>query len=285
MPDDPAIRIGNVAIALSSDIPEGRVDLAPAYRPFAGNGNPDVMLRLYRGQVDTQPARKMFDCPPIWTLFRRKNTTIIKLFADQPRIERTLVLSPSLQDAAIYFSPSADRYLDPFFGPALELLMVNFLARGMGVILHACGIARSGRGILFIGESGAGKSTLADLWHLEPGIEVLSDDRIIVRKEGDALWMYGTPWHGTARFASPRRVPVGRLFFIRHGNENSLAETKAGRAAANLIACSFPPHWDPAGMGLTIDLFNELVARCPCREFSFRPDRRVVDFLEKEGGV
>jgi hypothetical protein len=285
MPDNPILRIGNIAVALASDIEEGRVDLTPEYLPFAAGAKPDITLRLRRGPVDTQSAKKIFDCPPIWTLYRRDNTKMIKLFAGQARIERTLVLPPSPQDAVIYFSPSADRFIDPFFGPTLELLMVHFLARGMGVILHACGIARSGRGILFIGESGAGKSTLAELWQLEPEIEVLSDDRIIVRKEGGALWMYGTPWHGTARFASPRRVPVGRLFFIRHGNENSLAETIAGQATANLLTCSFPPHWDHAGLGFTLDLFKELVARCPCRALSFRPDRSVVAFLGEEGGV
>jgi len=279
-----AIRIANIAISLISDIPESDVALPPAYRPFAGSGKPDITLRLRRGAVDVQAAKEIFDCPPIWRLYRRDKTAIIRLFPGQPGIERTLILPSSLQDAELCFSPTADRFIDPFFGPALELLMVNLLARGKGVILHACGIARNGGGILFIGKSGAGKSTLAELWQREPGIDILSDDRIIVRKKAEALWMYGTPWHGTARFGSPRRAPIKNLFLIRHGQKNSLVPAKSSRAAAKLLACSFPPHWDAAGMGFTLDLFNELVTCCPCKELFFRPDRSVVEFLGK-GGV
>jgi serine kinase of HPr protein (carbohydrate metabolism regulator) len=95
----------------------------------------------------------------------------------------------------------------------MELLMVNYLAQERGVIIHGCGIEKNGKGILFVGESGAGKSTLAKLWDQEDGVDVLSDDRIIVRKKGEQFWMYGTPWHGDAKFASPETVRLERILF------------------------------------------------------------------------
>ena len=83
MPDNLTIRIANISIALESDIQDGRVALTPAYGPFAGRGKADLTLRLRRGPVDTRAEKKIFDCPPIWTLYRCNQTAIIKIFPGQ----------------------------------------------------------------------------------------------------------------------------------------------------------------------------------------------------------
>ena len=284
MPDNLTIRIGNISIALASDIPEGDLTLTGAYGPFTGRGQADLTLRLRRGAVEVRAEQRVFDCPPIWTLYRRGATAIIKIFAGRARLERTLVLPPPIKNAELYFSPTADRFIDPFFGPTLELLMLNYLARGRGVVLHACGIDRNGSGILFVGESGAGKSTLANLWRPEAGVDVLSDDRVIVRREGDRFRLYGTPWHGTAGFASARSLTLKRIFFIKHGRENSIADAEGADPVSRLMTCSFPPFWDPRGLTFTLDLFAGLAARVPCRELTFKPDKSVIEFIIRNEG-
>src|SRR5207237_1422736 len=53
--------------------------------------------------------------------------------------------------------------------------------------LHGCGIVGpGGASNLFVGHSGAGKSTTTRLWTALGGVEVLSDDRIIVRRDESA---------------------------------------------------------------------------------------------------
>ncbi|GAA4719587.1 HPr kinase/phosphorylase [Sphingomonas lutea] len=52
--------------------------------------------------------------------------------------------------------------------------------------LHASTVASGGRAVLITGPSGAGKSDLA-LRMLDRGFVLVSDDRTIVRKEGDRL--------------------------------------------------------------------------------------------------
>ena len=52
--------------------------------------------------------------------------------------------------------------------------------------LHASTIANEGRAVLITGPSGSGKSDLA-LRMLDRGFSLVSDDRTIVRKEGDRL--------------------------------------------------------------------------------------------------
>ena len=52
--------------------------------------------------------------------------------------------------------------------------------------LHASTVALAGRAVLILGPSGAGKSDLA-LRMLDRGFKLVSDDRTIVRKDGERL--------------------------------------------------------------------------------------------------
>jgi len=73
---------------------------------------------------------------------------------------------------------------DPLGYPLDELLIMHRLTQEKAIELHSCGIVRAdGTGNLFVGHSGAGKSTTTRLWTEREDVEVLSDDRIIVRRD------------------------------------------------------------------------------------------------------
>jgi hypothetical protein len=273
------IRIGEVCISIEGDAQTSDWEIAPAYRPFIWPGEADIKLRLHRGLPGTLGGEKVFDCPPIWTLYRQNGTSIIRIFDRLSGLQRTLVLPRHLEKTDLYFADKSGPFLDPFYGPTMELLMVNYLAQGRGVIIHSCGIARNGKGILFVGESGAGKSTLARKWDQENAVDVVSDDRTIVRKKGQQFWMYGTPWHGEAKFGTPRGVRLERIFFLRHGQKNSINELKGIDPVSKLLTCSFPPFWDPQGMAFTLEVFTDLTAHLPCQELAFKPERSALDLV------
>jgi hypothetical protein len=75
-------------------------------------------------------------------------------------------------------------YAAPLDYPVDELLIMHRLTREKAIELHGCGIVRAdGTGNLFVGHSGAGKSTTTRLWMEREDVEILSDDRIIVRRD------------------------------------------------------------------------------------------------------
>ena len=282
MPRELKITIGDVCISIEGDAQKGDWEIAPAYLPFIGPGKSDISLRLHQGLPPaTLVGEKVFDCHPIWTLYRQNGASVIKIFDTLSGLERILVLPPHLEKTDLYFAHKYGPFVNPFYGPTMELLMVNYLSQGRGGIIHSCGIARNGRGILFVGESGAGKSTLARMWDQENGVDVLSDDRTIVRKKGHHFWMYGTPWHGDAKFASPRGVRLERIFFLRHGQKNSIKEIKGINPVSQLLTCSFPPFWDPRGMAFTLEIYTDLTAQVPCQQLAFKPERSTLDLVER----
>ena len=168
----------------------------------------------------------------------------------------------------------------PLHYPLDEVFMVHLLSRGLGVEIHGSGVVTAdGRGLLFAGQSGAGKTTLSKIWLGEPGVRILSDERIIVRREGGEMFMYGTPWHGDGHIANPGRVKLERVFFLHHGAENALATLPRTLAVARLFCVGFTPFHDAAGLDFSLRLLTELATTCRCEELRFVPDRRVVDFV------
>jgi len=224
-----------------------------------------------------------FESGAIWRLYDSSDRLVFDfaspLLGNQPykrmRVER------DFSRAEVVLSHAASERcgkISPLEYPACELLMTNYLARhGLGVEVHGCGlIDPETGGHLFLGHSGAGKSTTARIWDKLRAPEILSDDRIILRLREGELWMYGTPWHGEAAFASPATAKLSRIHILRHARENKFSIVSQARAVGEVFARCFPPFYSPSGLAGTVDFIKSALAIVPCYEFDFLPDRSSV---------
>ena len=153
----------------------------------------------------------------------------------------------------------------------------NFIRRPH--LLERLGNYRQSPFTLVSAPAGYGKSTLARLWNRQKDVTVLSDDRTIVRKKDGHYWMYGTPWHGEAKFGVPRGVKLEKIFFLRHASRNAIHEVAGAPSVTQLLQCSFPPYWDAAGMEFAMQFFSDLAAAVSCQMLAFTPDRRLIKFI------
>ena len=92
---------------------------------------------------------------------------------------------------------------NPVHYPLDQLLLMYTLAQREGALLHAAGVDIQGQGFIFPGKSGAGKSTLSRQLVVQKELEVLSDDRIVIRKIDGVFQAFGTPWPGDAGLPGP----------------------------------------------------------------------------------
>ena len=162
------------------------------------------------------------------------------------------------------------------------------LTQEKAIELHGVGIVGpDGANNLFVGHSGAGKSTTARLWTSLYNVEILSDDRIIVRedrvleeklrKDATQIFMYGTPWHGEAAFALPQRAPLQRIFVLEHGHGNVLTRLTRSQMVAELFARSFVPFHRHEYVDSALSFLERVADSVPCYRYSFEPDERAVD--------
>ncbi|MCC6140574.1 MAG: hypothetical protein IT389_08160 [Nitrospira sp.] len=165
------------------------------------------------------------------------------------------------------------------FNPILEICLLSILAREGGLLLHASGLLYQDMGFVFTGASGTGKSTLAG-WFAERNARVLSDERMILRRNEASVTMFGTPWIGSGAFAANAWAPLSRLFCIRHGEERHRFETlPASRIVSFLLQQTFLPYWDRAAMDATLDSLIALTQQIPCVSLACLKHPNVVEAI------
>jgi hypothetical protein len=277
------VRVGDVTLRLHSR-DSSPLELPAELRAFrATRGAADIDVEVVTGGLPVPSLPPLFVSGGLWTAYRhgrgllyvirepvRGRAPLSALAIDERRRKGKLFLAPG--------APFALHY------PLDELLFQHHLARHGGMEIHACGVAEGGQALLFCGVSGAGKTTTAQLWRRHRrSAEILSDDRMIVRPRGGRLWAFGTPWHGSGRFASPRGLPIGGVFFLGRGPKAAVTAMPPLAAAAELFARSFPPPWEAAGSARVLALCARVAAEVPCARLRFRPDasavRAVIDAL------
>jgi hypothetical protein len=156
--------------------------------------------------------------------------------------------------------------------PLDQLLMIHVAAaRSAAVLLHAAGANIDGNGVLFAGQSGAGKSTVSRLLGNGGSARFLSDDRIMLRRFGGKLSMYGTPWPGDAGVAINESVPLKAICFLRHADETSLRPLKPEQVLQRLLPVASIPWYESELAGNALNLCEFLIEHYPAYELSFRP--------------
>jgi hypothetical protein len=183
--------VGGVSVQLDG----GRgadVALIPPLEPFRiQTGVSDVNIHVERiARLAPSSGHRLFDSGTTWELSQEDSNLqfdfTAAIFGDRP-IKRLLIDS-CFRQATLQMNEEClagfPFTIEPLGYPLDELLIMHRLTQEKAIELHSCGIVRAdGTGNLFVGHSGAGKSTTTRLWTEREDVEVLSDDRIIVRRE------------------------------------------------------------------------------------------------------
>ncbi|MGC1645667.1 MAG: hypothetical protein WA741_07545 [Candidatus Sulfotelmatobacter sp.] len=186
--------VGGVSVQLAStDL--ANVAFVASLEPFrTDHATSDIDIRVeWADDLCPPRGQKLFDSGSVWRLYEDGEGFQFDFSAPvlglQP-YKRLLVdgrfLRAKLQMSEECFA-GTEYAGSPLEYPLDELLIMHRLTQEKAIELHSCGIVRpDGTGNLFVGHSGAGKSTTTRLWTAREDVEVLSDDRIIVRRDESA---------------------------------------------------------------------------------------------------
>jgi hypothetical protein len=282
-----ALSIGGFSFGMwcTGDMP---VVVDPEHRSFQLPSMPNRPCNLeldisWTDSLALPNAPPSFSSGGLWSAFASETGTkfYFSSAAISPFPYKAAWFDPSFERGHVVLNRAAfpaERPIFPLEYPLDELVMMHRLALGEGVEVHALGLAdEDGSGYLFLGHSGAGKSTTARLWMAQPGVNLLSDDRVIIRKHDDKFWMYGTPWHGDAGVASPARAPLSSIFLLEQSPADKIIPLPASTAAAELFARAFVPHYLESGIDFTLSFLDQLTRSVPCSILRFTPTPSAVE--------
>jgi hypothetical protein len=276
------LRVGGVTLAVRAALPTSAIALPKRCRPFVPARGADIAIRLEPGPPPPfGPSALLFDSGGTWRVYRRRRGLLYVFrppMGDGPWARAVAI--DRLRRRGTLYLPAASARRGRGFAlsyPLDELLFQHHIARAGGLVVHASGVAWGGRTVLFCGRSGAGKTTTARLFRRHhPDAVILSDDRIVLRRRGSGWQAFGTPWHGSGRFASPASCRLAAVVFLEQGKASRVRPLPVAQVAARLFAQSFPPVWEDEGTTRALESAVSVAQAVPGYVLRFRPDRSAV---------
>lgn len=289
--------VAGLAIEFDSRLGESFCFQLP--KPFEAfrlqNGNPDLQFAIFSQDSIPPQGDLIYETDLNWRIRRNDDGPIFESY--HPASRRVLASAAAQDDFKKYevlFDEGTLRWLWETSGspmprpltldlpyPFEQLLLLPVLAKADGFMVHACGAVLDGKALVFAGHSNDGKTTLSRLLAAE-GLELLSDERIAIRKQEGVFVAHGTPWPGQGNVFSPAAYPLGGMYLLRKARRHRLIRQRSSTLAAELLSRSIVPYYFPEETARILELHHEIATAVPLRSLEFSLSPGLVPILSQD---
>lgn len=144
------------------------------------------------------------------------------------------------------------------------------------LLLHGSLVDWCGNGIIFTGFSGVGKTTQAELWKQHQNGEIINGDKVFIRKNGNDVFAYGLPWHGSSEYCLDKKVPLKAIIALRQSCENKITRLNEIQCMEYFMPHIFLPNWDKNSLSFALKTLNDIIEKIPVWLLECRPDEDAV---------
>lgn len=159
----------------------------------------------------------------------------------------------------------------------IEKAIVLLTLKKKTIFLHASAFIKDGKAHIFCGKAGAGKSTVRQL---ASEYHHLSDDTTIIKKEKNRYYVYPSPFDKRSGNVSQRRMPLGKIFFLKQDSQTRLRSLSPDVLVYKLLHSNLLSH---AGYKKYKDLFCRfnlnLVKKIPIYQLRFTKSREFLRLI------
>lgn len=288
--------IGGIIIQVNSDLPINEKTFESKFDSFVvpGPGEDTVSINHHFGIPDIEGldfGKELYRTSP-WAISQKSASYIYRGIAvnpEDPSLHQVSVCGEAHNCLSIYNSTIFENAwlegqlhsLTMF--PTDQIFLARLLADRSGFFLHSAGLIINGAGVLFVGHSEAGKSTTTNLLtdagmsgRLE--VEVLCDDRNIIRRMADGWRVYGSWSHGDVSVVSSANAPLRAICFIEKSDFNRIElMSDRNEVTRRLLACLIRPLMTSDWLEKTLDHVTMMMRQVPCYRMQFDKSGKIVD--------
>lgn len=133
-----------------------------------------------------------------------------------------------------------------------------------GLFFHSSALMLDGGAYLFSAPSGTGKSTHTALWrkHFGNRVQMINDDKPIIRKKNGVFYAYGTPWMGKSNIGANISAPLKAVFLLERDSVNYAERVSAGRVFPKLLEATLISRKQES-MSRILELYDEIFSAVP----------------------
>lgn len=276
------LRIAEFNIELTSTF---KLELDEGYDLFIVKQSPDIDifiacfagfpqdLSLINNELVFEAAN---DQQKFYSIYKQPDGLIFVLYNQKENntIQQIGYLDASFSHWKI-FSQENNGVLQPLVYPMGPILLHYMTLQSDAAMMHASCAFDGINGRMFSGFSGAGKSTISKIW-ADAGSQIINDDRLIIRYQQGAYFVYNTPMYYIDR---PKKTSLNSIFLISHSPENKIKLLKGAEAVTKVMAFSIQNNFDPFWVEKRLQFFSKLCDQISIYSLGFVPTENVVKFI------
>lgn len=144
-----------------------------------------------------------------------------------------------------------------------QLFYIELLRFG-GFMLHSSAVALDNKAYLFSAPSGTGKSTHTGLWLdcFGKRAVIINDDKPAIRKVGDEILAYGTPWSGKSDLNENVGVSLQGICVLSRSETNFIEPLDECQAVFDILNQTLRPEVAEE-MDILLTLLDETIRNVP----------------------
>jgi len=286
-------RIGGITIRIEAGMPFSETSFHPKLSRFSADGPGDDTVQIHhRFGIPDCPKEKrgteVYRKPP-WMIYRKGESWIYTQSLQGGHnnlLSFMAVFSDDHSEGRIYHDISCrDLFREGNLASLAqmstdEILIARLLADRNGFLIHSCGAAMDGKGLLFVGHSKAGKTTAGSF--VKPSGHILCEDRNIVRRHDDGWKVYGTWSHGNLPDISPGPAPLRAVLFPEKSDCNRLVRIEDRQEIVRrTIGCLIRPFETKAWWEKIMTSIGQMVREVPCYRMQFDLSGEILNELKR----
>ena len=161
----------------------------------------------------------------------------------------------------------------------IMFVLSHLLIYNKGILIHGAAVQKDNRAVLFLGFSGGGKSTITRL--CRPDV-CFSDDGTIIRKEGDRIYAYHSPFtqvKSKGRYPGQIKGEIEKIFLLEKSNLHKLLPIRKDELMNTILIhlIHFYKYLNDETARSGFYLLKEMLDTLPAYKLEFARKRKIWD--------